>query len=100
MRAVQTGRTKGTCDGRWRLHGGLGRQGDKTTSVERLKKNVSVVHLGATPEPGRWSQAVYGSMGLCTDAPQTHGRYWRSGDYISGKLWSHRAGDRGTKVQR
>lgn len=31
---------------------------------------------------------------------QIHCRYCRSGDYISGKLWSPCAGDRGTKAQR
>lgn len=47
-----------------RLHGGLGRQGDKTTSVERLKNTYLCQTSGATPEPRRWSRAVYGPTGL------------------------------------
>lgn len=83
-----------------RLHGGLARQGDKTTSVERSKKkHICAKHLGPHRSPGDGVGQFMDSR-VCTDVPQTHGRYWRSGDYISGKLWSQRAGDRGTKAQR
>lgn len=51
-----------------RLHGGLGRQGDKTTSVERYKKNVSVPniwgHTGAQ-EMESGSLWTHGSAQMC-----------------------------------
>lgn len=60
MRAVQTGRTKGTCDGRSRLHGGLGRRRDKTKLCWEVKKAICGTHLGATREPRWYSRAGLG----------------------------------------
>lgn len=98
--AVQTGRTKGTCDGPSRLHGGLGRQADKTKLCWEVKKAICGTHLGATLEPRWYSRGSLRICGSLHRPVQTHYRYWRTGDYISGKLWSPCAGDRGTKAQR
>lgn len=100
MRVVQTGTTKGNCDGRSGLHGGLGRRDDKTMLCWEVKKAICGTHLGATLEPRWYSQAVRGTKDFCVGPVQSHSRYWRSGDYISGKLWSPCTGDRGTKAQR
>lgn len=96
MRAVQKEWTKGTCDRQSRLHGGLGRRPDKITAVLRGKEKyllyTSGGHTGAQViQPSRLR--IWASL-------QRYYRYWRSGDYISGKLWSPCTGDRGTKAQQ